>query len=109
MPNFAPIRDVPPGVTEWEYSILTSMKENLEMLEGLRGDSKACQTGSITASVATANLNQILATGSGFSYTSGNETFVADYQKLYLTVVYLANDVKSLRETVATLIEQLQS
>lgn len=113
MANFTPIRDIPQqGLSEWEWAVLSAMKENLEIMMGARQSGvRAVTTDLITTpQLSGASYQQMLAEGKGASY-SGSPNFATydDYVKLIQSVVNLAYDVQQLRNTVNSLIQQLRT
>jgi hypothetical protein len=104
-----PQTDVPP----WQYIILSSLKENVELLTGTRGEvdgsSRAVTKGGIAVTGApTQTMQQVTAQGAGFSVGSGAVPTLSDYALLVGNVQSLANDVASLRATLNALITQLR-
>lgn len=119
MSRFTGIPSIPEGVAgEWQYTLLESMKENIELLTGQRGErdgsSKAIVKSSITVrSTRSPSFSGITASGSGFSITPPNQSTIEvasleDYQKLVTDVRTLSEDVRNLRETLDLLISQLR-
>jgi hypothetical protein len=113
-PTFAAIPNIPTqGLSNWQYSTLTAMKENVELLMGARGGSasavSAITRGSVTVDNApTQNMQRVTADGSGFTISGVTVPSLDDYAKLIGNVQQLANDVAALRNTVNTLINQLK-
>ena len=109
MPNFAPIRDVPSqGTTEWQYAMLSAMKENIELLTGQRTGARAITNDSVSVTQAAMNLKQVTAQGKGFTTPNGNAAQYEDYVQLYRDVITLANDLYNTQQVLNTLIQQLQ-
>ncbi len=115
MSRFTAIPAIPQsGLTDWQFSTLNSMKENLELLIGARnekdGASRAVTKSTITVSQApTQSMQRITAEGVGFTISGVNVVALSDYEKLLINVQQLANDVAALRSTVNTLIQQLKT
>lgn len=112
-PRFTAIPIVPQeGVTSQQFSILTAMKENLELLIGARGvdnSVRAVVRGQVTVvNPAAQTMLHVTARGTGFTIGEATVPSLADYSKLMTDVQQLANDVTSLRATVSTLINQLK-
>lgn len=111
MASFAPIRDVPQqGITEWEYSILSSMKENLEILTGMRQNGVRALTNDTIYVVPqdVQQLKQITAAGAGVNISGTLVAEYNDYVKLCANVQTLANDVARLQAVVNELIAELR-
>lgn len=115
MARFTAIPAIPQsGLTDWQFSTLNSMKENLELLIGARnekdGASRAITKSTVTVSQApTQSMQRITAEGVGFTISGVNVVALSDYEKLLINVQQLANDVATLRGTVNTLIQQLKT
>jgi hypothetical protein len=113
-PTFTAIPNIPTqGLSNWQYSTLTAMKENVELLMGARGKSassvSAITRGAVTVDNAPAqNMQRVTADGSGFTISGVTVPSLDDYAKLIGNVQQLANDVAALRNTVNTLINQLK-
>ena len=115
MARFTAIPAIPQsGLTDWQFSTLNSMKENLELLIGARnekdGASRAITKSTVTVSQApTQSMQRITAEGVGFTISGVNVVALSDYEKLLINVQQLANDVATQRGTVNTLIQQLKT
>lgn len=115
MSRFTAIPAVPQtGLTDWQFSTLNAMKENLELLIGARnekdGASRAITKSTVTVAQApTQTMQRVTAEGVGFTISGVNVVALADYEKLLINVQQLANDVAALRNTVNTLIQQLKT
>ena len=112
-PSFTSIPNIPQGgITDWQFSTLTAMKENIELLTGARGldnSVRAIVNGQVTVpSPAAQTMSRVTAAGTGFTISGVNVPSLDDYVKLLSNVQQLANDVASLRATVNTLINQLK-
>jgi len=114
MSRFTAIPAVPStNVTEWQGQILNTMKENVELLAGIRGEadqaSKAITKGQLSIkSAPTATFSRVSATGKGYTISGQNVADLDDFGKLINDVQLLANDVAALRNTVNALIAQLK-
>lgn len=113
MPSFQPIRDVPmAGVSQWEADILNQLKENVELLTGMRINGIQAITSDKITTTQTNNvtMTRISAQGAGASYSgSPNFALLADYQLLCQDVQSLAGNVVNLQQQVNSLIAQLTS
>lgn len=114
MARFTAVPSVPTGnVTEWQGQILRSLKENVELLAGIRGEadlqSKALTRGQLRVNSApNPTFSRVTATGKGYTISGQNVPDLDDYGKLINDVQLLANDVVALRNTVNSLIAQLK-
>ncbi len=113
MARFTAVPSVPTGnMTEWQGQILRALKENVELLAGIRGEadlqSKAVTKGQLTVNqTAAPTFSRVSATGQGYTISGQNVAGLDDYAKLINDVQLLANDVATLRSTVNALIAQL--
>ena len=110
-PRFTALPNIPQqGLTDWQFTTLNAMKENIELLTGARGNATAAVTrGSVTVQNApTQNMQRVTADGSGFTISGVTVPSLDDYTKLVTNVQQLANDVAALRNTVNALLNQLK-
>jgi len=99
------------GLTEWEYRTLSAMRENLELLTGVRSGAQgaaAVTRGSISVAAPPATLQRVTAEGVGYTINNVTVPSLEDYVKLINNVQQLTNDVATLRQVVAGLITQLK-
>lgn len=115
MSRFTAIPAIPQtGLTDWQFSTMNAMKENLELLIGSRnekdGASRAITKSTVTVAQApTQTMQRVTAEAVGFTISGVNVVALSDYEKLLINVQQLANDVAALRNTVNTLIQQLKT
>lgn len=111
-PRFSAIPSIPQqGVTDWQFSTLSAMKDNIELLTGARGSTAgvAITKGAVTVVAAPAqSMQRVTAEGTGYTISGVTVPSLDDYGKLVSNVQQLANDVASLRTTLNTLINQLK-
>jgi hypothetical protein len=115
MARFTAIPDVPTTVAaEWEAQILDSLKQNVELLAGIRGEldrsSQAVLKGNVRVRQAGApDFTRVTAESKGFTLAGGERVAdFDDYNKLINDVQRLGNDVALLRNIINTLIAQLR-
>jgi hypothetical protein len=114
MSRFTAIPNPPQSdISPWQYSMLNSMKENIELLAGLRGEkdgaSQAILKSSVTIrAVPNQQMTRVSAQGAGVVISGSSVPTLSDYVSLVRDVQTLAQDVASLRSTVETLISQLR-
>jgi len=116
------------GVDEWQSRMLSAIKENVELLAGIRGESDLASKAITKAQVSISDpvaqvMTNVSAAGAGTNVLtsfsiSGNVVTVTgqasvpvldDYTNLVVDVQSLANDVANLRATVQLLLTQLRS
>lgn len=114
-PRFSAIPQVPhEGLGPLQYELLNTLKENVELLTGSRGEvgvaNRAITSGQVTVESAPAlRSGRITATGSGSSIEGVSVPSLEDYAQLMSDVQGVMNDVASLRNTLNALIQQLRS
>jgi hypothetical protein len=114
MARFTAIPAVPQGgITDWQSVLISSVKENVELLTGLRGEadlaSRAVTKGQITLQEMPAqNMRQVSAKGTGFTISSQEVAGLDDYGLLITDVQTLANDLAYTRNVLNALIRQLK-
>ena len=116
--RFTSVPAVPQGgFTDYQTVLIGAVKENVELLTGLRGEvdtvSKAVTQGQVTVNeMGQQKLQQTSAKGSGSVITiSGTDYELAnldDFRKLILDVQTLAGDVAEMRATLNFLLRQLK-
>ena len=114
MARFTAIPAVPQGgITDWQSVLITTVKENVELLTGLRGEadlaSKAITRGQITLlEQPEQNMRQVSAKGTGFTISGQEVAGLTDYGLLLTDVQTLANDVAFNRTVLNALIRKLK-
>ena len=112
--RFTSVPAVPQGgATDYQTRLIQTVKENVELLTGLRGEidaaSKAITQGQITTNPLNAQkLVQVTAKGTGFAISGQNVASLDDFQKLVLDVQTLATDVAETRAALNLLIQQMK-
>lgn len=112
-PRFTSVPNIPQGgVSDWQFQVLNSLKENVELLTGARGSDnsvKALTVGQLSVTNPP-NQNMTRVSASGAGVTLGNVTVptLDDYSKLISDVQQLANDLAAVRNTLNTLINQIR-
>ncbi len=88
MARFTAIPSVPTGnVTEWQGQIFRALKEDVELLAGIRGEadlaSKAVTRGQLRVNqTAQPTFSRVSATGKGYTISGQNVPDLDDYGKL---------------------------
>ena len=114
MSRFTAIPSIPSGtVTDWQVALLNALKEDIELLCGIRGEadraSEAVTKGDVRVNQFTSpTFSRVSATGNGYTISGQRVPDLDDYGKLITDVQLLANDVSTLRQTVNVLIAQLK-
>lgn len=114
MARFTAIPDVPTRVgAQWEAQMLDALKQNVELLAGLRGESdnisRAVRRGDIRIrSVPNPTFTRVTAEAKGFTISGERVADFDDYTKLINDVQRLGNDVVLLRQVVNALIAQMR-
>lgn len=112
-PTYSAIPAVPQsGLTDWQFRVLSAMKEDIELLTGARanGALKAITKTQLTVTDAPSQtMQQVTAEGAGFTISGVQVPSLDDYAKLVGNVQQVANDVAQIRNTLNTLIQQLKA
>jgi len=101
------------GLSDWQFNALNSMKEDIELLVGSRGEpdglSRAVTKGMIGVEGAPPQtMTRVTAEGAGYTISGVTVPSLDDYAKLVGNVQELANDVSNLRTVLNALISQLR-
>jgi hypothetical protein len=114
MARFTGIPEIPQGgIDDWQYRTLDTLKQNVELLAGIRGEADGASAAVLRSSVTTraptsANFQGLSATGAGFTISNVQVPSLDDYTALLRDFQALAQDVANLRATVASLINQIR-
>lgn len=113
-PKFTGIREVPlEGVNFALYESVVSMKQNLELLVGQRGEtdnaSRAITPAYITVTdVGPQRSVNLTAEGAGFTLQNARVPSYDDYIKALTDIRNIATDVAEIRTVLNTLLAQLR-
>lgn len=114
MARFTAVPDVPTQVSAaWEAQMLDALKQNVELLAGIRGESdsssRAVLRGDIRVqSAPSPTFARVTAELKGFTISGSPVPDFNDYVKLANDVQRLGNDVALLRQVVNALIAQMK-
>ena len=115
MPTFQAIPDVPlEGLNQALYSLLSAMKENLEIMMGVRQSGvKAVMSDAVTTLIAD-NITQVRRSAQGAythytSFSTMDVVSVTDYVKLLDDVQQVINELVLLQRQVNDLITRMQT
>ncbi len=114
MSRFVAIPEIPQsGLKDWESSILSALKEDVELLIGSRGEgdfeSLSVTRGDIRAvPISKVALLGISARGDGFNISGQDVAGLADYRLLITNFYQIAQDVQGLRNTVNFLLQNMR-
>ncbi len=114
MARFTPIPNPPQSdIQPWLSFTLTAMKENIELLAGLRGEKDGASTAVLKSAVTiravpTQKMTRVSAQGAGITVSGASVPTLSDYVTVVRDLQSLAQDVANLRSTVETLISQLR-
>ena len=116
--RFTSVPAVPQGgFTDYQTVLIGAVKENVELLTGLRGEvdtaSKAVTQGQITVNeMGQQRMQQVSAVGAGSTITISGTSYdlanLDDVSKLIIDVQTLAGDVAEMRATLNFLLRQLK-
>lgn len=114
MARFTSIPAIPQGgMTDWQTILISAVKENVELLTGIRGEldgnSRAVTKGDVTLlELPLQDMKQVSAKGAGFTISGQEVAGLDDYGKLINDVQTLANDLAYTRRALNLLIRQLK-
>lgn len=124
MARFSAIPDIPvSAAAEWQSQVLEAMKQNVELLAGIRGESDRASKAVLQGAVKIKSLPeptynkayQMTVQGKGYSVSGVDVAGFKDYVKLIndvgslsADIQRLANDVNNLRDGLQILINQLR-
>tara|TARA_B100001057_G_scaffold76283_1_gene71029 strand:- start:1168 stop:1539 length:372 start_codon:yes stop_codon:yes gene_type:complete len=116
--RFTSVPAVPQGgFTDYQTVLIGAVKENIELLTGLRGEtdvvSKAITQGQVTVNqMGQQKMQQVTAKGDGSTITISGTAYdlanLSDVRKLIVDVQTLAGDVAEMRATLNFLIKQMR-
>ena len=116
--RFTSVPAVPQGgFTDYQTVLIGAVKENIELLTGLRGEtdvvSKAITQGQVTVNqMGQQKMQQVTAKGDGSTITISGTAYdlanLSDVRKLIVDVQTLAGDVAEMRATLNFLIRQMK-
>ena len=116
--RFTSVPAVPQGgFTDYQTVLIGAVKENIELLTGLRGEvdvvSKAITQGQVTVNqMGQQKMQQVTAKGDGSTITISGTAYdlanLSDVRKLIVDVQTLAGDVAEMRATLNFLIKQMK-
>jgi hypothetical protein len=114
MARYTAIPEIPlGGISDWMFAILSTMKQNVDLLTGQLNESDAASQ-ALTHTDITANqapppgLTSISATGAGYTIQGVQVPSLTDHVAVISDLQKLAVDVASLRNTVNALIQNLK-
>lgn len=114
MARFTGIPEIPQGgIDEWQYRVLDSMKQNIELLTNTRNEEDEASVAITRSSITTrppgaAQFQGLTARGTGFTISGVQVPSLDDYNALLQDFIRLSQDVVNLRATVSTLITQIR-
>lgn len=112
--RFVGVPEVPDGaIVDWQSALFSSLKENVELLAGTRGESglasRAIVRGDLTvAQVGQQTMAVVSARGEGYTITGQDVASLEDYARLINDVQELANDLYRTRAALDLLIANLK-
>ncbi len=115
MPQYQGLPAIPSEqIPQWQYDILSAMKENIEIMMGQRGPGRSVTNDTVNVIAADRQvMKQLSARGDFYELTtSGGQIFFPtrdDYVKLLNDTQQLAIDVANIQAALNTLLENLRS
>lgn len=112
--RYTPIPVVPPAeMSSWQYEVFSALKENVELLTGLRGEEDGASIAVSKSSINTVQAPEMLlqgvsAQGAGYTIEGASVPSSVDHNALISDVKTLVHDVASIRATLNALITDLR-
>lgn len=111
--RFTAIPAIPTGLNDWNTQLQNSMKENVELLCGIRGEADSASRAIVRSDIGIEqarelNMRRVTAEGKGYTISGQQVADLDDFAKLVVNVQELANDVAYLRNVLNGLIAQLK-
>jgi len=110
MPQYAGLPAVPnEGLPQWQYDLLSAMKENIEILMGQRGPGRSVTNDTIgVVPQQFQTMRQISARGDYVTLSGYPVPIMADYVKLLSDVQQLATDVSKIQDALNALLQNVR-
>lgn len=114
MSRFTGIPDIPQsGVDEWQFRTLDAIKQNVELLAGIRNETDGASAAVLRSNITTrppavAQFQGLSAKGNGFTISGVQVPTLDDYTALLRDFQLLSQDVAVLRSALVSLISQLR-
>ena len=115
MPKFQGIPAIPnEKIPQWQFDLLSAMKENIEILMGARGPGRAITNDAVgVAAQAFQVMTQVSARGDYINTTAAlnanGAPSLADYVKLLNDVQQLATDVSKIQDALNALLQNMRA
>lgn len=111
MPKYQGLPAIPnEKIPQWQYDILSALKENIEILMGQRGPGRSVTNDTIGVQPQNFQLmTQISARGDNYLISGVYVPTLADYTKLLNDVQQLSLDVAKIQDAFNTLLQNLRN
>jgi hypothetical protein len=115
MPQYQGIPAIPPEkIEQWQYDVMSAMKENLEILMGQRGPGRVVTNDSIPIEAAERQvMKQVSARGNYYNLATSAGTLQIptrdDYVKLLTDVQQLSIDVANIQAALNALLINMRN
>lgn len=111
MPQFQGLPAIPnEKIPQWQYDILSALKENIEILMGQRGPGRSVTNDTIGVQPQNFQLmTQISARGDNYLISGVYVPALSDYTKLLNDVQQLALDVAKIQDALNALLQNLRN
>ena len=111
MPQFQGLPAIPnEKIPQWQYDILSALKENIEILMGQRGPGRSVTNDTIGVQPQNFQLmTQISARRDNYLISGVYVPTLADYTKLLNDVQQLALDVAKIQDALNALLQNLRN
>lgn len=111
MPQFQGIPAIPnERLPQWQYDLLAALKENIEILMGVRGPGRALTNDAVGVAPSDfQTMRQLSARGDYVTVGSYGVPVIEDYVKLLNDVQQLATDVSKIQDALNALLQSMRN
>jgi|AntAceMinimDraft_6_1070360.scaffolds.fasta_scaffold10976_2 hypothetical protein len=111
MPKFQGIPAIPPEkIEQWQYDVMSALKENVEIMLGQRGPGRVVTNDSLGVEAADRQtMKQISARGNYYVISGVEVPTIDDYINLLNDVQQLAIDVSNIQSALNALLTNMKA
>tara|TARA_B110000977_G_scaffold35702_1_gene47728 strand:+ start:4193 stop:4528 length:336 start_codon:yes stop_codon:yes gene_type:complete len=111
MPKFQGIPSIPPEkVEQWQYDVMSALKENVEIMLGQRGPGRVITNDTLGVEPADRQtMKQLSARGNYYIISGVQVPAIADYINLLNDVQQLAIDVNNIQSALNALLVNMRA
>ena len=111
MPKFQGITAIPPEkVEQWQYDVMSALKENVEIMLGQRGPGRVITNDTLGVEPAERQtMKQLSARGNYYNISGASVPTIDDYINLLNDVQQLAIDVSNIQQALNALLVNMKA